>query len=581
MFINKYIKGAAIMLSALTLGSCASDYLDTPTHGTISAEDICKTPETARQAMLGVMGRGMAAPWSDYDFTVGQEFCQGETGLSYYIGELPGSDCFVNFIYDLAPSWVIYYNMEPGYLTAGNYVWNIPFWYHEYAMLAQVNDVLAGIDNAEVNDEADEIALRDFTKGQALTMRAHLLWRLLQVYGPRWVDSNNGEKPTIVLRTSPNDPQDMAVSSMADVLKRCYEDLDNAITCFNAAGKSFRTLNYEVDLNVCYGVYARVAALKNDWTTVRTMAHNARQGKRIATSAEIFNGYTSYNQNEWMWSPSFEAIDNFIYGNWCTFFACNAYGALNDRHTLTINRDLYKHLPATDERSNWWMTYDKLSGLPAAMFYSTVAVNPETGAFKNDRLLSAARAWLKERKPANITGADAYANATTGDQTTSIVRDGAQVKFWCNGETGQDGLCEIPYMRATEMYLYEAEACAELGLTSEAQNLLKEINVPRNPSYTCDLTGQALIDEVRFYRRIELWGEGFCWFDLKRWNVPMVRTAWKAGDINSGNMPGGVECNVPVDQNLGWRHGIPSSELNLNNLVNERVPGEQISQGAE
>lgn len=572
MSINKYIKGFAIAVSALTLSSCASDYLDTPTHGSVPADQICATPESARMAILGVMGRGMAAPWSSTSMAPSQALMQGETGYSYYMGEIAGSDNYVNFIYNEAPSWALLYNQDEGALTTGGYVWNTTIWYYAYAMLAQVNEILASIDEANVAGGETAVALRDFTKAQALTMRAHCYWRLLQVYAPRWVDSNNGETLSVVLRLSPNDPQDMAVTKMINVLNQCYSDLDQATALFENT-QSFRTLNYEIDKNVAYGVYARVAALRNDWQTVATMANKARQGKRLATVAEAFNGYTSYNNNEWMWAPSFDQIDNFIYGNFCTFFACNAYAANNARYTNSINRDLYRQIPAEDLRCDWWFTYEKAVGLTPAMFYMPTTVNPETGAFKNNRMITAAQNWMKEHKPSTITGADAYAGATTSDQSTSIIRDGAQIKFWCNGETGQTTLCQVPYMRATEMYLYEAEALAELGRSSEAQKLLEEINKNFNANYTCSLTGQALIDEVRLYRRVELWGEGFNWFDLKRWNLPMKRTAWVSGNVNSGNIPAGLAVEVDPSANQGWRYGIPRSELSYNNLILTPVPG--------
>lgn len=574
MSITKYMKGIAIALSALTLSSCASDYLDTPTHGSIPADKICVTPENARMAILGVMGRGLACGWTPGNggLVPSQALMQGETGISYYLGEIPGSDNYVNFIYDQAPSWAIFYNMQDGALITGTYVWNYTIWYYSYAMLAQVNEILAGIDGTDVSAGPDAVALRDFTKAQALTMRAHCYWRLLQTYAPRWVDSNNGATPCVVLRLSPNDPQEKAVSTMGEVIAQCYADLDLAAELFENT-KSFRTLNYEVDKNVCYGVYTRIAALKNDWPTVAAMANKARQGKRLATVDEAFSGYISYNTNEWMWSPSFDQIDNWIYGNFCTFFACNGYAAINERYTNSINRDLYRLIPEEDKRCDWWFTYEKAEGLRPNMFYMPTAVNPETGAFKNNRLLSAAVTWLNEHKPSGITGSNAYANATASDKSTAIIRDGAQIKFWCNGETGQNGMCQVPYMRATEMYLYEAEALAELGQTAQAQALLQEINKNFNPTYTCSLTGQALIDEVRLYRRVELWGEGFCWFDLKRWNMPMVRTAWVANDDNSGNIPAGLACDVPVSANYGWRHAIPNTERSYNTLVTEVVPG--------
>lgn len=570
--MNKYIKGVALGFGVLMMSSCASDYLDTPVYGVVEENDIYSTPELSRQAMLGVFSGGMCVPMQD--LTPAQAFWQGETGIAFYLGEIPASDCYSNYIYDVAPSWAPYYVMQDTYLSSGDYVWNKTMWLYAYTNIAQLNTLISGLSGVEVSGEPDDVALHNFTYAQALAMRAHFYWRLLQVYGPRWVDSNNGEALTVILRTSPNDPQDMPVTTMNKVLDQCYADLDKSLQLFDAAGRSFRTLTYEIDKSVAYGIYARVAALKNDWETVRTMAHNARQGKRLATQAEMFSGYMSYNENEWMWSPSFEQVDNWIFGNFCTFFACNSYGAVNDRITNSINRDLYNQIPEGDVRANWWLTYDKLPGLRPALFYSNLNVNAETGAFKNSRLLNAARTWLTEHKPSNVTSNDAYEGATTSDKTTSILRDGAQVKFWVNGLTGQENMMQIPFMRATEMYLYEAEACAELGgqYTAQAQALLMEINTPCNPNYTCDLTGQALIDEVRLYRRIELWGEGFCWFDLKRWNVPMKRTAWKAGDINSGNVPTGVACDVPVNTNYGWRHGLPLYERSNNPLVTQPIP---------
>ena len=34
---------------------------------------------------------------------------------------------------------------------------------------------------------------------------------------------------------------------------------------------------------------------------------------------------------------------------------------------------------------------------------------------------------------------------------------------------------------------------------------------------------------MKFYRRLDLWGEGQNWFDYKRWNEPIVRKAISDG----------------------------------------------------
>jgi DNA repair protein RecN (Recombination protein N) len=49
-----------------------------------------------------------------------------------------------------------------------------------------------------------------------------------------------------------------------------------------------------------------------------------------------------------------------------------------------------------------------------------------------------------------------------------------------------------------------------------AQKALEELNQTRQPGYTCTKTGDDLFKEIVNYRELELWGEGFNWFDYVR-----------------------------------------------------------------
>ncbi|MFB0973470.1 MAG: RagB/SusD family nutrient uptake outer membrane protein, partial [Bacteroidales bacterium] len=91
----------------------------------------------------------------------------------------------------------------------------------------------------------------------------------------------------------------------------------------------------------------------------------------------------------------------------------------------------------------------------------------------------------------------------------------------------QPGVGHLNHFRSSEMYLIEAEADYHLSKTSEAQALLNELTCKsgRDASYKCTATGTALLSEIKFYRKIELWGEGFNWFDLKRWGDAVVRNS--------------------------------------------------------
>ncbi|BFP41809.1 hypothetical protein FGF1_26540 [Flavobacteriaceae bacterium GF1] len=48
-------------------------------------------------------------------------------------------------------------------------------------------------------------------------------------------------------------------------------------------------------------------------------------------------------------------------------------------------------------------------------------------------------------------------------------------------------------------------------------------------------TGSDLVDEIYFQRRIELWGEGVSWFDLKRLKLLLNRTGEGSNHIDFGS----------------------------------------------
>ena len=121
------------------------------------------------------------------------------------------------------------------------------------------------------------------------------------------------------------------------------------------------------------------------------------------------------------------------------------------------------------------------------------------------------------------------------------------LKFQHNQQVGN---AERIAIRAAEMYLIEAEADAELGDYSEAQDALYVI---QNRSYPgiekSTATGQELIDEILTERRKELFGEGFRWNDIKRRNLPLVREGdhWVKLDIGPDD-PDYYRLTFPIPQ---------------------------------
>ena len=114
-------------------------------------------------------------------------------------------------------------------------------------------------------------------------------------------------------------------------------------------------------------------------------------------------------------------------------------------------------------------------------------------------------------------------------------------------------------MRAEEMLLIQAEAMAMGGNLGGGKSLLENwVKTYRDPSYSCAAsTPEAFQSEIWWQRRVELWGEGFATFDIKRFEKGITRSY--AGT----NHPKGYRWNtdgVPDWMNLC----IVGTEVNFN-----------------
>lgn len=547
--------GAVGMACLGGLTSCSDDYLQTSPITAISKTQITDNVETARMSM-----RGLAFFMkSQYINTNGGLFMNGEGTLQTFYGEGLGQD---DFIYMMQGRFGNVYQSLDAFSQETYWGPSAP-WSYAYSIIGEANGILYGIDNA-AGDEKE----RNFVKAQVLTFRAYAYWRLLQFYAPRWEDANNGDINVLVERNVENAGSSNApLMTMRKTLDMIYADLNEAIEHFEAAPELKRQDKIEPDIRIAYGIYARTAALEHDWATVEKMAHNARQGYTIMDEAGYKDGFTNYDNAEWMWCSSNDVSDSIYYWDNVAFYAANGayiwYWAVFGAGA--INMDLYRQMEEGDFRRDLFLTPDKIWSMYDEDWYDADYVNPTTmGLISKDRGVVVDIAdWCDAVTPSGFN--TAY-QPPKGEQVegTIMIPFGAHAKFFANnGDLGGSTL----YMRAAEMLLLEAEAAAEQGKSSVAQNLLKELNDKRMTGYTCSKTGQELIDEVRLQRRIELWGEGHNFFDLKRWNLPCERKVWEAGNVNSGNIPAAVVATagyIEPTKCHGWRFVVPNSESAYN-----------------
>lgn len=149
--------------------------------------------------------------------------------------------------------------------------------------------------------------------------------------------------------------------------------------------------------------------------------------------------------------------------------------------------------------------------------------------------------WFKAPKGTALDGKNLYVSDANG----AIFLAYTSLKFRPGKGNSDDpntgAATAYPIMRVEEMYFIEAEAAAHQDANKGKQLLEEFMKKYRNPSYTCKATSQAdIIEEIVFQKRVELFGEGQTFFDIKRLNYSVTRgyadTNWR--DVQRFNTNG-------------------------------------------
>ncbi|MDE6266483.1 MAG: RagB/SusD family nutrient uptake outer membrane protein [Muribaculaceae bacterium] len=541
----KKILYSLLVASAALVSGCSENYLELSPTTSPTPAILISTTENARYAING-LGRLQSNQY------ISQQGCSGEGGMAVWYGEFPGNDMVHN---RWNSTWYTYANFNR-MLSSSHWASMYP-WLYNYKMISNANVIINNIDQAEGPENE-----KQFIKAQALTYRAHAYTWLVRTYCRRWVDSRNGESRGVVLRTG-NEPDDQECATLAESYKFIYDDLDEAIALYKASGldrSSDPEDRWNANEDVAHAIYARAALARQDWNTAATQAALASAKYPLMSSDEYRAGFSTANK-EWIWMAYNDKQQTLSYYGPFAYLASNSNASVTRGYGNIISKQLSDLIPQEDTRL--W-----LYGIPKPGDKNTINTTS---------------------KPGNITRGDLY-NRYLDEYYDRYNHESAMTYYayavmkFQRAEGIADG-CWVLY-RSAEMVYTQAEALFELGKETDARNLLISAVKPYQPNYTCNLTGEALRDEIRLYRRFDLLGEGHNWYDFKRWNLPITRLAWKEGgtwpDVFCGDgHDGGLGGNYgPSDKNH-WCVVIPDEELNFNRNVNYAVEPETWTKGYE
>lgn len=385
--------------------------------------------------------------------------------------------------------------------TSGMIRYNYQFY---YSIIANCNQIITKIDNA-TGSAVD----RDNIKGQAYAMRAWSYFHMVRLYGERYKPEGGNTTLGMSLVLEPTNIA-IARSTVEETYAQINADLDKAEELLT--GKTRKHIS-NVNVNTVYGFRARVALEQGKYAIAAANAAKARQGYTLMNTTQLMAGFSSITSPEWVWGIE-HRTDQTTY--FYSFYAyLGDFASTNTRNNpKCIFSPLYNKIATTDIRRKWW----------------------------------------------DPTGADPTFNITVG----GIRRPYMTQKFKLANPGNSNG--DMGLLRSAEMYLIEAESYARLNNTTSAQEILYQFAITRDPSYVKSTkTGNDLIEEILTQRRVELWGEGFRFYDLKRLNLPLNRTG--------GNHNGTVAQKLEEPAGTkNWIFLIPEPELTYTLGVVEQNP---------
>jgi len=379
-------------------------------------------------------------------------------------------------------------------------------WTILYTMVDKANQLISLYPDGPQNESEKAIV------GQAQAVRGLAYTVLIQLFqNPIGADGAiAGDRPGVPLIYTEADgksSEEMEAAkgrnTVTAVLDQAQADLENAVKNLTEAGYKRPSKNY-IDANVANGLLARFYLLTQQWDKAASAANTARKGYAPMSTTQLHDGFMDITNSEWMW------------------------GFDHNTETATSYASFFSHISSLE------------SGY-AGLGYSTRLI---------DARLYSQMADDDERKT--------LFNGPDGDDSQPTV--GSQLPY-ANLKFGSDGQLteDYVYMRAAEMYLIEAEAKVRQGDASGAATVLGELMKNRQPSWNKQTVS---LDDVLLQRRIELWGEGFAGFDLRRLNKGFDR------DYEGTNHLAGFIIAVPA-QDPKWVYQLPQREMQENTKISE------------
>ena len=398
--------------------------------------------------------------------------------------------------------------LNDGYL-ATQFVWNF-----QTEQVLTTNNVIRTIDPA--TDNPDLMAYL----GQGLTFRASTYLDMARMYEflPNELltgvnadgnDVTGYTVPIVTEKTTEEEARNNPRVTHEVMVKFIKSDLEEAIPLLkNGSARINKTVP---SLAVCYGVLARLylwdatyheegLPYAGEGTAAELYAKAAEYAAlAISTSGatpmtqeqclSTTNGFNDISVSSWLWGAQYTDEDNAVKTgilNWTSWMSNETdYGYASAGPFIMIGANVYRRINDRDFRK---LMYIAPKG--SALSGRETLIDPE----------------MRE-----------------------VLPDYASLKFRPGAGNMSDynvgSVVGYPLMRVEEMYFIQAEAVAHADPAAGLQLCTDFMKKYRYATYNSNASGvDAVVEEIVFQKRVELFGEGQAYFDYKRLNMGVDRT---------------------------------------------------------
>lgn len=418
-----------------------------------------------------------------------------------------------------------------------NYAYTQFLWNYYWPFVQTQNNLIAVIDTATAKDAQ----LGMLAAAKAYRALAYLdMARMYEFLPNDKTDTINAKgnnvknltvpivRETTTVEEARNNPR-VHRDEMAAFILEDLEYAEKNIAKFTLKDKVFP------HIDAVYGLKARLYMWLEDYENAKKYARLAIDNSSVAPmdSASCINPVTGFNQlSKWMWGSQMVKEDDVVQS-----------GILN-----------------------WtaWMSPEATYGYACAGPMSKIDVTMYNRISNNDFR----KLWFKAPAGHPLSGSETY----TEPANSIYIAEYAAIKFRPNAGEVEDyevaSASAFPIMRVEEMYFIEAEAAEHLAAGEGVALLENFMTTYRDKTYQFPAIYDA-IDEIVFQKRVELWGEGQAFYDIKRLDMSVTRgytgTNFKeAARLNTNGRPAWMNLCIVVNEGrnnkavLDWGNPNPS-----------------------